>query len=272
VSGNIFAGTGNGSFNVTQSGTGITTISSTVGYTGTTSVNAGTLIVSGGLAGTSVVKVASGGELNVNGSVNTSATISDSGILSGAGTVGNVTVLSGGTISPGSNLGGHGIGSITAGNIQLQGGGIYKLELNNDGSTGSAGTNWDQLYFNTLDLSSATLATTPFVLSLQTLDGSGNNNPLASFDPTQSHTWVSVLNFLSINGTYSAADFSVNSANFLNATNGGTFSVVLDTASEPSYETLDLVFTPVPEPGTWAMMLGGLGMLIGIQRIRRRKP
>jgi hypothetical protein len=110
------------------------------------------------------------------------------------------------------------------------------------------------------------------VLSLQTLDGSGNNNPLASFDPTQSHTWVSVLNFLSINGTYSAADFSVNSANFLNATNGGTFSVVLDTASEPSYETLDLVFTPVPEPGTWAMMLGGLGMLIGIQRIRRRKP
>ena len=27
----------------------------------------------------------------------------------------------------------------------------------------------------------------------------------------------------------------------------------------------------IPEPGTWAMVLGGLGMLMGFQRTRRRR-
>ena len=32
----------------------------------------------------------------------------------------------------------------------------------------------------------------------------------------------------------------------------------------------DLVLTVVPEPGTWAMVVGGAGMLVFGQRLRRR--
>jgi hypothetical protein len=34
---------------------------------------------------------------------------------------------------------------------------------------------------------------------------------------------------------------------------------------------LILTITAVPEPGTWAMMFGGLGMLFSFQRLRRCK-
>ena len=30
-------------------------------------------------------------------------------------------------------------------------------------------------------------------------------------------------------------------------------------------------FAVIPEPGTWGMILSGFGMLIGIQRLRRRR-
>ena len=33
----------------------------------------------------------------------------------------------------------------------------------------------------------------------------------------------------------------------------------------------DIVLTAIPEPSTWRMILGGFGMLIGIQRLRRRR-
>ena len=33
----------------------------------------------------------------------------------------------------------------------------------------------------------------------------------------------------------------------------------------------DIVLTAIPEPSTWGMILGGFGMLIGIQRLRKRR-
>jgi len=33
----------------------------------------------------------------------------------------------------------------------------------------------------------------------------------------------------------------------------------------------DIVLTAIPEPGTWGMILGGFGMLIGLQRLRKRR-
>ena len=35
--------------------------------------------------------------------------------------------------------------------------------------------------------------------------------------------------------------------------------------------TVTYNYTPAPEPGTYALMLGGLGALIGVQRLRRRR-
>jgi len=33
----------------------------------------------------------------------------------------------------------------------------------------------------------------------------------------------------------------------------------------------DIVLTAIPEPGTWGMILGGFGMLIGFQKLRKRR-
>ena len=51
-------------------------------------------------------------------------------------------------------------------------------------------------------------------------------------------------------------------------TNGdGADLVVYDNAGGANFNTS---FTVVPEPSTWAMMLAGLGVLVGVQRRRRR--
>ncbi|MBA3352106.1 MAG: PEP-CTERM sorting domain-containing protein, partial [Blastocatellia bacterium] len=51
-------------------------------------------------------------------------------------------------------------------------------------------------------------------------------------------------------------------------TNGdGAAPVLFDNAGGANYNTS---FTVVPEPSTWAMMLAGLGLLVGVQRRRRR--
>ena len=97
--GGVISGTG--AFQ--QSGPGTTILSGDNTYTGTTAVNAGTLIVNGSIANSAVT-------------VNAGAT------LAGNGTVGPTAILSGGTFAP---------GTITvAGNLAFQSGALYLVQLN----------------------------------------------------------------------------------------------------------------------------------------------
>jgi autotransporter-associated beta strand protein len=91
---------------LTKIGTGIFTLSGTSGYTGATSVDAGTLLVNGSIAGSAVT-------------VNAGAT------LGGTGTVGPTTIASGGTLAPGNS-----IGTITvSGALALNSGSTYAVEV-----------------------------------------------------------------------------------------------------------------------------------------------
>ncbi|HWA97990.1 MAG TPA: autotransporter-associated beta strand repeat-containing protein [Pirellulales bacterium] len=84
-----------GSVGLTKSdAAGTVTLAGANGYSGATSVNAGTLFVSGSLANTSGVTVASGAALAGNGSINTASTYTfNSGIMAMSGaTLGNVVV------------------------------------------------------------------------------------------------------------------------------------------------------------------------------------
>jgi autotransporter-associated beta strand protein len=123
-----FSGVIQGGGNLVKVGTGIFNLTGVNTYTGATSVYAGALRVNGALAAASAV--------TVSGS---------SAVLGGTGTVGAVTVLNGGTISPGNSPGILHTGPVTWG-----AGSEYRAEL----SGPDAGSGYDQLQVSgTADLS-----------------------------------------------------------------------------------------------------------------------
>lgn len=133
-SGVVRDGTGGGLLSLVKSGSSVLTLSGANLYTGPTTVNGGTLLVSGSLSGSSAV--------TVNG-----------GTLAGDGPVGAVTLNAGGTVAPGANP-----VILATGNLNFNGG-TLALELN--GIT--AGTDYDQL---SATGSVAFSANTPLTLSL----------------------------------------------------------------------------------------------------------
>ena len=102
-----FSGTISGSGGLTKNGTGALTLSGANTFTGLTTVNAGTLIVNGSIAG--AVTVNSGGQLD------------------GTGRIGAL-VINGGIIAPGNS-----IGTLNVNGNFVQNGGTYQVEVNTAG-------------------------------------------------------------------------------------------------------------------------------------------
>jgi autotransporter-associated beta strand protein len=225
TSGTLSNITGSG-FNVTQTGSGTLYVPTTLGYTGTTSVTNGTVIVTGGLSGSAVV---TGGTLGGGGSISGSVTIGSGGTLytsaQGAGT-------------PAANQ--MGIG----GNLSFANGSTYEFDINS-GSPGTPGSS-DEL----LITGSLTLAGTV------TLSGSDIGNAVLS--PSSGDTYVIADASQGINGTF---------ANSLLQINQNWFSVGYQSDNFGGEEVV--LTASVPEPSTWASILAGAAMLIGIQRRRR---
>ena len=141
VSGVIGGGTNTGAINVVKSGAGTWTLSGANTYTGSTTINGGTLVLSsaGSIASSSAISVQTGTVFDVTGfgSGGFSLGSSTAQKLQGTGTV-NGTVINGslGTIAPG--------GDATAGTLNIQNltlgstpGGIVDLDLSNSTSSGN---------------------------------------------------------------------------------------------------------------------------------------
>jgi autotransporter-associated beta strand protein len=242
-----------------QLGTGTTELTgSSTSYTGPTTVSAGTLLVNGSIQ-------------------NSAVTVDNGGTLGGAGTVGVLTILDGGTVSPGNSPGNLSV----AGNVAWNGGGNYNWQIYD--ATGAAGLGWDLITSGgSLDLTSLTSAN-KFNLNLWSLSGitpADTNGPALNFNNTQSYTWTILTAGGPITG-FSADYFNINvgatngTEGFLNSLGGGSFSLVTHDAQGGSPFDLNLVFTPggdpgVPEPGTWAaaaLLAGGAAFA----RWRKRK-
>ena len=217
---------------LTKTGSGALTLSNTATYTGATTISGGTLIVGGSIASSSLTTVNAGGT------------------LSGHGTVGALTIASSGVLAPG-----DAIGTLTAGNTTFAGGGKLVLEVNQFAGA-VAGTNYDLLAING-GLTLTATAGNPFLLDLTSLTA-GNVAGLAdAFDPHANYTLTLLTTTTGISG-FDASTVSILTGDFQN-TFGGTWTVALT----DSDRDLTLSYTgtsPVPEPATYAVLLGAIGL------------
>jgi autotransporter-associated beta strand protein len=252
----VLSGTLNGSGGLTKTGSGVLTLSGADSYAGTTHDNAGTLIVSGAIAGTSAAFVSSGATMEVDGSVNSSAlTTLNGGKLDGTGSVGGITTTAsdGSTLAPGlSSAGTPAAGVLTAnGAVTLDSSAIFSIRL----GVATAGDN-DQLSVpgaNTVTLNGATLQLNIGSFASQTdgmlyvlINGDSTGNGQITGQFAQSGSVVGSNGYV--------YDIFYN----VNAGNTGVGNDV----------DLELI-AAVPEPGTWAMLIAGIGMLIVWRRSRR---
>lgn len=267
ASGNISLGgvlSGTGGF--TKSGDGDLVLSGANTYTGTTSVQSGTLRLSGAgsIADSSRITVASGAALDVS-TVTGIYTLDADQTLSGSGTVRGALNVAG-TLAPGSSP-----GTLTLdGNVTWLAGGDYHWQVVD--ALGSAGTGWDFLNITgALDLSQLSAAN-PFHIRLESLSSAAPDvaGDAGGFANTQARSWTIAAAAGGISG-FSESLFQIQtvggngSTGFSNDLGGGSFSLAV------AGNNLNLVFNPlvsaVPEPGA----LLGTAVLLGSGAFVRRR-
>lgn len=121
----VYQGQIGGTGDFVKLGAGMVGLSNTSTYTGKTDVKAGTLLVSGSIAQSSLTTVYNGA------------------MLTGGGTVGNTNILTGGILAPGNSLSSvNGTGKISsigtmnvAGNLAMSGGATLDIKVNDQGAS-----------------------------------------------------------------------------------------------------------------------------------------
>ncbi len=239
-------------------------------YTGSSQISGGTLAVgAAGVVTSSLVQIDSAGSFDVTAKA-AGYEIPATQTLSGSGTVVGSLVLGGGaTLSPGASPGTLSVSQ----DATFAGGGNYNWQVL-DAASGGAGQagGWDLLSLGG-ELSITATSASPFAVNLWSLSATGPDQSglAANFDPSQAGTWTLVTAAGGITG-FSADAFLVETSaangtdGFANDLAGGSFAVL------QSGNSLNLVFSPVPEPSAAVIVLtAGLAALPLIRRSRSQK-
>ena len=242
---------------ISKSGTGTWILGGANTYTGGTVVGVGTLLANNSTSatGTGSVSVSSGGTLGGIGTITPTTVVGTNKVIISAGgtlapgTIGNTNTL---TISATGNANPSGLLALTSGasgsilSFNL-GAGNTASKLSLTSAFASEVTGLSGNVFNFTDLTTGSLATGEYTL-IQTDDST--TNPFSGLS-------LGTLSGFTLNGLSAYAGDTVQlELNQLIGTN--------DYALQ-----LDIESGAVPEPGTWAMMLGGMAMLSLV--LRRKK-
>ena len=179
-----------GSGGLNKQGAGKLTLSGNSTYSGDTTVEAGTLEVTGSLSG--------------------AVTVQSGGLLSGTGTLRAATLQSGGRITPGVG----GIGTLHTQDETWNGGGTYLWDIN--APAGTPGTNWDFI-----DAAGA--------LNIAATSGNkftlGINGSVSGLTFYTDYDWTILTASSGFGGTFDASKFAFDTTGFTSNT-GGAFSVL----------------------------------------------
>jgi len=197
--------------------------------------------------------------VTINNPIVTSGTAN---VISGSGTIGSsLTVDSTVVLSPSASPGG-GPGNLTFTNpLTLTTGGTINFSIYD--ANGAAGTGYSLITANGGAIFSASPGTIGF--NLFSVNSSGGSAAALNFNPSNSYSWTVInANGGSLSG-FTANQFNLNTSGFTNGTGGGSFTFT------QVGNSLDLNFTPVPEPSTWILMGAGI-LTLGFVAIRYRRP